>query len=725
MNFSEKVKNQKLTDKKSFMKSYTDITRAALGGERYVGKKTEKQHDQFVNALNQITDYYKLENIEVTQAATEDGEALDTVLGRTGVTRRKVKLNDKWWVKGYGPTMAETIDGDTIALIPKLFGGYYYISPRTGKKVSVNKNTAKNISEVGFCFYKPFPNKSMTSKDLVKSVFTTFTTSDVMFLLFVTLISTLLGLISPYISNYIYDKVIPSGVMDQIWPLAALMLGMSLTSLAFGLFQSMWLTRIADKVQFGTQGALWIRLLNLPVNFFKKYSSGDLYQRTAMLDTVCNDLSSNLLPTLLSAAFSFVYLFQISQFAQALLLPSFLIISITVGTSLLTGQLSAKLNERANEVSPKLSGLVNQLFNGISKIKIAGAEVRAFSKWSEIYSKVAKIQYSPGFYLKIASSINGVISVASSMLIYFVVAKNNISAPDYMAFSAAYGSFSSAIFQMSGIVTEIAYLKPAIKMLEPILKEVPEINTEKVRVDKLRGDIEATNVTFKYQEDGPTILDGLNIKIKSGEYVALVGSTGCGKSTFVRLLLGFEEPNSGSISIDDQMLDTLDLHSVRKRMGMVLQNGKLFSDSIFENIVISSPDSTLEDAWEAARKAGVAEDIERMPMQMHTLLGEDGAGLSGGQRQRIMIARALISNPDVLIFDEATSALDNITQSMVVETLDKMDITRIVIAHRLSTIKNCDRIIYIDKGKVAEEGTYEELMAKNGLFAELARRQIA
>jgi ABC-type bacteriocin/lantibiotic exporter with double-glycine peptidase domain len=221
----------------------------------------------------------------------------------------------------------------------------------------------------------------------------------------------------------------------------------------------------------------------------------------------------------------------------------------------------------------------------------------------------------------------------------------------------------------------------------------------------------------------PYVIDNLSLKIKSGQYVAIVGTTGCGKSTLMRLLLGFETPQKGAIFYDGKDLATIDLKSLRKRIGTVMQNGKLFSGDIFSNIVISSPQLTLEDAWKAAEMAGIAEDIRNMPMNMHTIISEGSGGISGGQRQRIMIARAIAPNPKILMFDEATSALDNITQRIVSESLDKLKCTRIVIAHRLSTIKQCDRIIVLNKGKIIEDGTYDELMDKKGFFSELVERQ--
>ena len=221
----------------------------------------------------------------------------------------------------------------------------------------------------------------------------------------------------------------------------------------------------------------------------------------------------------------------------------------------------------------------------------------------------------------------------------------------------------------------------------------------------------------------PFVIDNLSLKIKSGQYVAIVGRTGCGKSTLLRLLLGFETPQKGAIYYDGRDLSSLDLKSLRRNIGAVMQNGKLFQGDIYSNIVISAPWLSVNEAWEAAEIAGIAEDIRSMPMGMNTVISEGTGGISGGQKQRLMIARAVAPNPKILMFDEATSALDNITQKKVSQALDGLKCTRLVIAHRLSTIRRCDRILVLDGGKIVEDGTYEQLIAEKGYFYELVQRQ--
>ena len=276
---------------------------------------------------------------------------------------------------------------------------------------------------------------------------------------------------------------------------------------------------------------------------------------------------------------------------------------------------------------------------------------------------------------------------------------------------------------LAGIALTVAQIKPIMDMVKPILQAVPEISEGKQVITRLSGGIELNNVSFRYNENMPLVVDDMSLKIRPGQYVAIVGTTGCGKSTLMRLMLGFETPQKGAVYFDGKDISGVDLKSLRRNIGVVMQNGKLFSGDIFSNITISAPWLTMDEAWRAAELSGIADDIRRMPMGMHTIISEGSGGVSGGQRQRLMIARAIAPKPKVLMFDEATSALDNLTQKTVSESLDGLKCTRIVIAHRLSTIKQCDRIIVLDKGKIIEDGTYNELIENGGFFAELVARQ--
>ena len=306
---------------------------------------------------------------------------------------------------------------------------------------------------------------------------------------------------------------------------------------------------------------------------------------------------------------------------------------------------------------------------------------------------------------------------------YSMAVRSGVSVADYYAFNTAYAMVSGAFMALAGIALSAAQIKPILNMVKPFFDAVPEVSDGKQVLTRLSGGIELNNVSFRYSENMPLIIDNLSLKIRPGQYVAIVGKTGCGKSTLMRLLLGFEHPQKGAVYYDGKDLERIDLRSLRRRIGVVMQNGKLFLGDIYSNIVISAPWLSQKDAWEAAELAGIADDIRKMPMGMNTVISEGSGGISGGQRQRLMIARAIAPKPKILMLDEATSALDNLTQKKISESLDSLKCTRIVIAHRLSTIKQCDRIIVLDHGKIIEDGKYDELIEKNGFFAELVARQ--
>ena len=354
-----------------------------------------------------------------------------------------------------------------------------------------------------------------------------------------------------------------------------------------------------------------------------------------------------------------------------------------------------------------------------SYIKTLGHTWNAFDRWLAEKG----LSYDPPLFLKVNTAISTAISLAGTILMYYLAVKSGVNASQYIAFNMAYGMVTGAFSSLAAVALSVAQIKPIMEMAEPILEAEPESSENKSMVTGIKGGIEMSNVFFRYADNTPYIVKGMSFKIKAGEYIAIVGRTGCGKSTLIRLLLGFEQPERGAIYYDGKDMSKLDLRSLRRQMGIVMQNGSLFQGDIYSNIVISAPQLTVDEAWQAAELAGIAEDIRAMPMGMQTLISEGQGGISGGQKQRLMIARAIAPKPKVLIFDEATSALDNRTQKQVSDALDSLKCTRIVIAHRLSTIKNCDRILVIDKGAIIEDGTYEELIAQNGFFAELVERQ--
>jgi len=722
MAFNEQLLKRLDNDRRAMSDALNDLT--AIVGEP-IEPPAKKKEEDGAGAVQEVLSFLGIKSIPVPAEIEDINDRLTYMLRPSGVMRRRVELMGSWWKDATGAFLGSTKTGAAVAILPRFPAGYQFYDPDLQKMVKVNEKTAQALNPDAFCFYKVFPPKKLSLLDIGKFVLSAVTRTDLALILAASLLVSLLGLFTPFINKQIFDSVIPSGAKSDVFPVAGLLIGAAVGSSLIGITRSLVLMRLKDKINLAVQGAAMARIFSLPATFFKEYSAGELSNRAMSINQLSSMLSDTVLTSGLAALFSLIYIVQMAGFAPTLVLPAMLILLGMLAFTVLTSLMQQKLLKRQIKLSAKMNGLVYGLYSGLQKIKLAGAEKRAFAKWAEKYREIGRLSYSPPLFLRLNSTLSGALTLGGTLLLYYFAGINKVSQSDYIAFSIAYGAVSGAIMSLAGVAMTLAGIQPLLEMVKPIFETVPEVNESKKIITSLSGDMEVSNVSFRYTKDGPLILDDLSLKVRAGEYLAIVGRSGCGKSTLMRLLLGFEKPEAGAIYYGGNDLDTLDVCSVRQCIGVALQNGKLFSGDIFSNIIITSPWSTLDDAWRAARLAGIEADIKAMPMGMHTLISEGSGGISGGQRQRILIARALVANPKLLLFDEATSALDNLTQKHVAESLDQLGCTRIVIAHRLSTIKNCDRIIVMDKGKIVEEGCYEELMVKQGLFYEFAKRQIS
>ncbi len=720
--FDEQIRERIQSDDDSFSSAFASMSSLVMGKRITRALTEDRVHAE--NAIGEVLKYFHVKRVELPENIKDINEQIEYLMRPSGIMRRTVILEGEWYEDAVGAMLGSLKeDGTPVALIPSGLKGYKYYDSRSEKWVRITKKTASLIDEEAITFYKPLPLKKIGVKDLLIYIVECMTISDFIYVGLVTLAVTLVGMLTPKIQRLIYGPVIENGTLTLLFGVFGFLICVSFTKLLLQTVNKLVTSRLGTKLNVQVQAASMMRVLSMPASFFKDYSSGELSQRMSGLNSLCSMLASSILSTGLTSLFSLIYITQMVQYGPGLVVPGLIVIIVTVAFSVITTFAQLKVSRQQMELGAKESGLEYSLLTGVQKIRLSGAEKRAFAKWADSYTKSAKLTYNPPFFLKLNGVFSSCISLVGTIVIYFFTIKTGVTLADYYAFNSAYAAVMGAFTSLVGMATTFARIKPIFDMVSPLLETVPEAADNKKVVSRLSGGIELNNITFRYTENGPVIVDDLSLKIRPGQYVAIVGATGCGKSTLMRIMLGFETPQKGAVYYDGMDLATLDLKSLRQKIGTVMQNGKLFQGDIYSNIVISAPQLGMEEAWSAAEKAGVKEDIEAMPMGMHTLISEGSGGISGGQRQRLMIARAIAPKPRILMFDEATSALDNITQKIVSDSLDSLKCTRIVIAHRLSTIRQCDRIIVLDKGKIIEDGKYDELIAKNGYFASLVERQ--
>ena len=720
--FTEQIRQRTENDQNVLEDSFFRMASVVM--DKWDANRLEDERLIAKEAIDDILKFYHQKPVEIPDTIRDVNDQLEYVLRPTGLMTREVELEEGWQNDAYGPMLGYLKEaGTAVALLPGTIYGYYFKDPATGKRTRITRKTARLFSREALCFYQPLPMKKLGIPDLLKYMKNSITYGDLVVIVLATLAVQLVGMIEPRVYSLVTGKILEGHNMNLMAGVGVFLLTSAFAAQLIGLVRSLLMQRINTKTSQAVQASVMMRILSLPVSFFRRYSSGELSSRAGSVNSLCSMMLNNILSIGLSSLLSLLYVAQIFSFAPALVWPSLLIILATVVMSLAVSLVQIGISRKRMKLSAEEQGMSYAVMNGIQKIRLSGSEKRVFARWGRLYAKGAQLEYNPPLFLKINTVITTAISLIGTIVLYYLAIQTNVGVSQYYAFTAAYGRVMGAFSALAGIAVSVASIRPVLEMAEPILKAEPEVAADKQPVDRVTGHIEMSHVSFRYEENTPYVLNDLSLDINAGEYVAIVGRTGCGKSTLVRLLLGFEKPEKGGIFYDRHDLNSIDPRSLRKHIGVVIQNGQLFQGDIFSNITISAPDLTLDEAWEAAEMAGIAQDIRDMPMGMQTLISEGQGGISGGQKQRLMIARAVAPKPSILIFDEATSALDNKTQKQVSGALDKLNCTRIVIAHRLSTIRNCDRILVMDKGTIIEEGTYDDLIAQNGHFAELVARQ--
>ncbi len=645
----------------------------------------------------------------------------------SGIRMRKVLLRGEWWKRDAGPLLGFVAGSNQpVALLPGGKSGYEQFDPVDRSRRRVTAQTAEVISPNAYMPYRPLPDSATTPLALVRFALHG-RRRDLTGVLWTGFAAIGAAMFTPLAVALVVDAAIPNGDRSLLWQIAFGLLAVALGRAVFEVVHGLSLVRIELSSTAATSAAVWDRLLKLKSSFFRQYSTGDLQSRAAAIDEMRQKLGATTIQSVVVGLISSLNLLLMLYYSLPLTAVALPLVALVVVVTIGAGFLTLRRLQPLREMEGQTFGLAVQLMNAIPKLRVSGSEKLAFAVWAKRYGRQQALTRELQQIADSVTIFNQVLPTVASAILFAVAAaatrEATMSPGVFLAFSAAFGALIGGASALSNSAIDCVSIVNLWDRAKPILRAEPERASVRTHPGMLSGRVAIDRITFRYRRDGPLVLNDLTLAAEPGKFIGIVGPSGSGKTTLFRLLLGFETPESGAVYYDGQDLRGLALHPLRRQLGVVLQQSTILSASIFENIS-SGAAISLDDAWAAARAAGLAEDIEEMPMGMYTYVSEGATNLAGGQRQRLLIARALALKPKILLFDEATSALDNTKQSIVNESLEKLNVTRLVIAHRLSTIVNADRIYVLDGGRVVQQGTFGTLAQQDGLFARLAARQV-
>ncbi len=660
-------------------------------------------------------------------------ERLQSLCMNSQIYFRRVRLFDQWLQTQASPLVAfYKKDAQPVALIPHPTLGYQLFDPATKRTMPITQEITKSISTVAYMFYRQLPAGKVNLRQIGK--FSFFRRGrEWMTFLFLVLCGTLASLSIPIITRLLFDVVIPNRNESLLFEIILGAFIISVATLAFNYGRESIILRLENLSDHDLSMAIWQRLINFPIRFFRSYSIYDLFTFTSAVSTIRQMLTSHIIQVFLNAFFAIVYFALMFYYSGILAAVGVMVIAIEFLGLLIPLYFGVQYGRQLLDRQIQANNKMLEMVEALTKVRLAGAEARMFHRWEQAYARMQQMDLKLLFLNLKSSVFNNFWSNTSTWILYLVVilmitsqsseaSSIGLTLGGFMAFMSVYSLFSSALSQLGGTLLDIIGIIPLWEKSKHFTQTLPEEFSNQEDPGTVQGEIRLDHLTFGYSSNRSPVIQDISLTIRAGEAIAIVGPSGCGKTTLLRLLLGFERSDQGSIYYDNKDLRGLDLQALRRQMGVVLQSGAIFDGTILDNIN-GGRYYSVEEVKEALHLSGATSFIQELSMGIHTVLTNRGSSLSGGQRQMILLARAIVGKPKILILDEATSSLDNEKQKIVHENLSRLPMTRIIVAQRVNAVQHVDRIYVMDKGRIADSGTFAELAGKPGFFSDLLAKQ--
>ena len=500
--FDEQIRQRAKSDQDVLEDSFYRMADAVLGS--WSAGRAEDERLIAREALDSIVKYYHRKPAEIPDNITDVNEQLEYALRPTGLMTREVQLDEGWQKDAYGPLLGCMREsGQAVALMPGKIWGYWYTDPETGRKTRVTRETAKLFRMEALCFYQPLPMKKLGIPDLLIFMKKSISHGDVILIVLAALVMTLIGKIEPSVYNLITGKILKGRQINLMIGTGIFLVTAAFASQLIGIVRQLLMERINTKTSQAVESSVMMRVLSLPVSFFRKYASGDLANRATCVNSLCSMILQNILNLGLTSLMSLMYIADILRFAPALVLPSILIILLTVTVSVTASILQIGISRKKMKLAAEEQGMSFAILNGIQKVRLSGSEKRVFARWGRLYSKDASLEYNPPAFIKLNGLLTLAISLCGTIALYYLAVKTGVSESQYYAFNAAYGRVMAAFTALSNVAVTVAAIRPVLEMAEPILKAEPEVTAEKEIVTEVSGSIEVSHLTFRYGDNMP------------------------------------------------------------------------------------------------------------------------------------------------------------------------------------------------------------------------------